>query len=238
MKTIKRVVTTLSLMLLFCGTCFSQEEFRKDSVWGLEWNLQDSVLTVSFLSSCGETNEWFQIQVRSFHGGVYMRRNTYDMASYYIDYREGSREYGIPDFDTSNPKSFSFVSFSIDTLAPELKRYTLSIALAEEYFDIPEDLSTYVGYFGVLFHNQNHPHEVYYDYETDYTQYSHFMYFDLLGELSCRVDTKNDAEPYRKVYYSLSGKPLQGMKENEPMVVVSKNDKDQIISSEITIWRP
>ncbi|MEE0911845.1 MAG: hypothetical protein U0L67_05290 [Paludibacteraceae bacterium] len=29
-----------------------------------------------------------------------------------------------------------------------------------EYFDIPEDLSTYVGYFAVLFHNQNHPHKV------------------------------------------------------------------------------
>ena len=65
-----------------------------------------------------------------------------------------------------------------------------------------------------------------------------YTYFNLLGELSYRIDNKNDAEPYRKVYYSLSGKPLQGMKENEPMVVVSKNDKDQIISSEITIWRP
>lgn len=107
-----------------------------------------------------------------------------------------------------------------------------------EYFDIPEDLSTYVGYFAVLFHNQNHPQKVYYDYGEDLTQFSHFMYFNLLWELSCRIDNKNDAEPYRKVYYSLSRNPLQGMKENEPMVVVSKNDKDQIISSEITIWRP
>ena len=231
MKTIKRVVTTLSLMLLFCGTCFSQEEFRKDSVWGLEWNLQDSVLTISFLSSCGETNEWFQIQVWSFLGGVYSFRNSYEMAQYYVNYQTGE------DFFASDPQ-YSFVSISIDTLAPELKRYTLSIALAEKYFNIPDDFSTYVGYFGVFFHNQNHKHDLYYEYDPDYTQYSHFMYFDLLGELSCRVDTKNDAEPYRKVYYSLSGKPLQGMKENEPMVVVSKNDKDQIISSEITIWRP
>ena len=231
MKTIKRVVTTLSLMLLFCGTCFSQEEFRKDSVWGLEWNLQDSVLTISFLSSCGETNEWFQIQVWSFLGGVYSFRNSYEMAQYYVNYQTGE------DFFASDPQ-YSFVSISIDTLAPELKRYTLSIALAEKYFNIPDDFSTYVGYFGVFFHNQNHKHDLYDEYDPDYTQYSHFMYFDLLGELSCRVDNKNDAEPYRKVYYSLSGKPLQGMKENEPMVVVSKNDKDQIISSEITIWRP
>ena len=233
MKTIKRVVTTLSLMLLFCGTCFSQEEFRKDSVWGLEWNLQDTVLTVSFLSSCGETNEWYQIQVRSFLGGVYSRRNIYDMAQYYVNYQTGEDFFG-----TTNSEKYSFVSISIDTLAPELKRYTFSFTLNEEYFNIPDDLSTYVGYFGVLFHNQNHKHDLYDEYDPDYTQYSHFMYFDLLGELSCRVDTKNDAEPYRKVYYSLSGKPLQGMKENEPMVVVSKNDKDQIISSEITIWRP
>ena len=233
MKTIKRVVTTLSLMLLFCGTCFSQEEFRKDSVWGLEWNLQDTVLTVSFLSSCGETNEWFQIQVWSFLGGVYSFRNSYEMAAYYVNYQTGEDFFG-----TTNSEKYSFVSISIDTLAPELKRYTFSFTLSEEYFNIPEDLSTYVGYFGVFFHNQNHKHDLYYEYEPDYTQYSHFMYFDLLGELSCRVDTKNDAEPYRKVYYSLSGKPLQGMKENEPMVVVSKNDKDQIISSEITIWRP
>ena len=231
MKTIKRVVTILSLMLLFCGTCFSQEEFRKDSVWGLEWNLQDSVLTVSFLSSCGETNEWFQIQVWSFLGGVYSFRNSYHMAQYYVNYQTGE------DFFASDPQ-YSFVSISIDTLAPELKRYTFSFTLNEEYFNIPDDLSTYVGYFGVYFHNQNHKHDLYYEYETDYTQYSHFMYFDLLGELSCRVDTKNDAEPYRKVYYSLSGKPLQGMKENEPTVVVSKNSEDQIINSEIAIWRP
>lgn len=233
MKTIKRVVTILSLMLLFCGTCFSQEEFRKDSVWGLEWNLQDSVLTVSFLSSCGETNEWYQIQVRSYRGGVYKKRNRYNMAQYYVNYQTGEDFFG-----TSDSKKHRFVSMSIDTLAPELKRYTLSVALAEEYFNIPDDLSTYVGYFGVNFHNQNHKHDLYYEYETDYTQYSHFMYFDLLGELSCRVDTKNDAEPYRKVYYSLSGKPLQGMKENEPTVVVSKNSEDQIINSEIAIWRP
>ena len=231
MKTIKRVVTILSLMLLFCGTCFSQEEFRKDSVWGLEWNLQDSVLTISFLSSCGETNEWFQIQVWSFLGGVYSFRNSYEMAAYYVNYQTGD------DFFASDPQ-YSFVSISIDTLAPELKRYTLSFTLSEKYFNIPDDLSTYIGYFGVFFHNQNHKHDLYYEYDPDLTQYSHFMYFNLLGELSCRVDTKNDAEPYRKVYYSLSGKPLQGMKENEPMVVVSKNDKDQIISSEITIWRP
>lgn len=233
MKTIKRVVTTLSLMLLFCGTCFSQEEFRKDSVWGLEWNLQDSVLTVSFLSSCGETNEWYQIQVWSYRGGVYKKRNRYDMAAYYVNYQTGEDKFG-----SSNSSKYSFVSMSIDTLAPELKRYTLSFTLSEEYFNIPDDLSTYVGYFGVNFHNQNHKHDLYYEYETDYTQYSHFMYFDLLGELSCRVDTKNDAEPYRKVYYSLSGKPLQGMKENEPTVVVSKNSEDQIINSEIAIWRP
>ena len=111
MKTIKRVVTTLSLMLLFCGTCFSQEEFRKDSVWGLEWNLQDSVLTVSFLSSCGETNEWYQIQVRSHLGGVYRRRNTYDMAQYYVNY-----ETGEDFFASTNPNKYSFVSISIDTL--------------------------------------------------------------------------------------------------------------------------
>lgn len=233
MKTIKRVVTILSLMLLFCGTCFSQEEFRKDSVWGLEWNLQDSVLTISFLSSCGETNEWYQIQVWSYRGGVYKKRNRYDMAAYYVNYQTGEDKFG-----SSNSSKYSFVSMSIDTLAPELKRYTLSFTLSEEYFNIPDDLSTYVGYFGVNFHNQNHKHDLYYEYETDYTQYSHFMYFDLLGELSCRVDTKNDAEPYRKVYYSLSGKPLQGMKENEPTVVVSKNSEDQIINSEIAIWRP
>jgi|GEM_PF-5655238 len=35
-----------------------------------------------------------------------------------------------------------------------------------------------------------------------------YTYFNLLGELSCRIDNKNDAEPYRKVYYSLSGKPF------------------------------
>ena len=234
MKTIKRVVTTLSLMLLFCGTCFSQEEFRKDSVWGLEWNLQDSVLTISFLSSCGETNEWFQIMVWSYRGGVYRKRNRYEMAQYYVNYQTGE-----DFFRPSALNQYSFVSISIDTLAPELKRYTFSFTLDnEEYFNIPDDLSTYVGYFGVNFHNQNHKHDLYYEYETDYTQYSHFMYFDLLGELSCRVDTKNDAEPYRKVYYSLSGKPLQGMKENEPTVVVSKNSEDQIINSEIAIWRP
>ena len=218
MKTIKRVVTILSLMLLFCGTCFSQEEFRKDSVWGLEWNLQDTVLTVSFLSSCGETNEWFQITVGSYPGGVYHWKNRYNMGTYYVNY-----ETGEDFFRTSNFNTFSFVSFSIDTLAPELKRYTLSFTLNEEYFNIPDDLSTYIGYFGVFFHNQNHKHDLYFEHETDYTQYSQFMYFDLLGELSCRVDNKNDAEPYRKVYYSLSGKPLQGMKENEPTVVVSKN---------------
>lgn len=233
MKTIKRVVTILSLMLLFCGTCFSQEEFRKDSVWGLEWNLQDSVLTISFLSSCGETNEWFQIIIDAFPGGVYHWKNSYDMCTYYVNYQPNELVFG-----TAEPHSFSFVSFSIDTLAPELKRYTLSVALAEEYFNIPDDLSTYVGYFGVCFHNQNHKHDLYNEYKTDYTQYSHFMYFNLLGELSCRVDTKNDAEPYRKIYYSLSGKPLQGMKENEPTVVVSKNSEDQIINSEIAIWRP
>ena len=79
---------------------------------------------------------------------------------------------------------------------------------------------------------------MYYDYGENLTQFSHFMYFNLLGDLSCRVDNKNDAEPDRNVYYSRFGKSLQGLKANEPMVVVSKNDKDQIISSEITIWRP
>jgi hypothetical protein len=46
---------------------------------------------------------------------------------------------------------------------------------------------------------------VYYDYGEDLTQFSHFMYFNLLGELSCRVDNKNDAEPYRKFIILSSG---------------------------------
>ena len=48
MKTIKRVVTTLSLMLLFCGTCFSQEEFRKDSVWGASVDTTETEMFVHF----------------------------------------------------------------------------------------------------------------------------------------------------------------------------------------------
>ena len=34
---------------------------------------------------------------------------------------------------------------------------------------------------------------MYYDCGENLTQFSHFMYFNLLGELSCRVDNKNDA---------------------------------------------
>jgi hypothetical protein len=97
MKTIKRVVTTLSLMLLFCGTCFSQEEFRKDSVWGASVDTTETEMFVHFYFSCKEKSKSNEIRFNYYHnddkkGGdlfyVYIGEDTVIFNSKYIEITE------------------------------------------------------------------------------------------------------------------------------------------------------
>ncbi len=129
------------------------------------------------------------------------------------------------------------VSYAIDTISVELTRYTISVSLAPVYLTIPQDISTYCGYFGIVFNAKNHKDGVYEPLD-DLTKSSQFLYFNLLGSLTWNEDYRNDSALYKEVYYSLAGVPLRNMPENEPVIVVKKDANDRIVSSKVRIWRP
>lgn len=213
-------------MLFFGGTCFAQqqEEFQRDSVWGLEWNLQDSILTVSFMSSC---DGYVAVGLSWYYGGVYSR-NTERNAGMYLNEDGGYWTCG-----TSAEDDIDFVSLNIDTLSTELTRYILSMKLKDIFLTIPQDISSYCGYFGIKFFAPNHMHSVYEVHSTDYTKCQQFLYFNLLDALSFTEYYRNDPASYNEVYYSMSGIPLREMPENEPVIVVRKSADNQVVSSRV-----
>lgn len=224
MKSLK-IFVIVGLSLLFGGTCFAQqqEEFQKDSVWGLEWNLQDSILTVSFMSSC---DGFYSFRFMSFRNGVYDGYHPYEMST--IANSDGDIIFITAD---NNPK-MSVVSCAIDTLSEELTRYTISASLNSIYLTIPQDISTYCGYFGIVFQAKNHEAGMYEPFE-DLTKDPQFLYFNLIDALSWNVDNVNDDTLFRETYYSMTGVPLREMPENEPVIVVRKSADNQVVSSRV-----
>ncbi len=235
MKSLK-IFVIVGLSLLFGGTCFAQqqEEFQKDSVWGLEWNLQDSILTVSFMSSC---DGFISIRFMSFKNGVYDLYQHRE-AGYLFNYGDDGIE--MSSYPNDNLLLFNqymhMVSYAIDTISVELTRYTISVSLAPVYLTIPQDISTYCGYFGIVFNAKNHKDGVYEPLD-DLTKSSQFLYFNLIDALSWNVDNLNDDKFFRESYYSMMGVPLREMQINDPVVVVRSID-NQIISSKVCVWRP
>lgn len=229
MKSLK-IFVIVGLSLLFGGTCFAQqqEEFQKDSVWGLEWNLQDSILTMSFMSSC---DGYVAVGLSWYYGGVYSR-NTERNAGMYLNEDGGYWTCG-----TSAEDDIDFVSLNIDTLSTELTRYILSMKLKDIFLTIPQDISSYCGYFGIKFFAPNHMHSVYEVHSTDYTKCQQFLYFNLLGSLTWNEDYKSDSALYNEVYYSMAGIPLREMPENEPVIVVRKSADNQVVSSRVCMRR-
>lgn len=221
---LKKIIISLSVMLWVGGACFAQqqEEFQRDSVWGLEWSLQDSILTMSFMSSC---EDYIAIEIYSFKNGNYDWYNDHDCFSYNRVTLGDSRE-----------NTIHMVSFEKDTISIELSKYTLSVRLNPEYLTIPQDISTYCGYFGIIFQSQGHKRMMYTPLD-DLTKCSQFMYFNLIDELSWNVDIRNDDVLYEKKYYSMTGEPLREISMNKPMIVVTSFD-NQIISSKVSVWRP
>ncbi len=210
-----------------------EEEFQRDSVWGLEWNLQDSILTVSFMSSC-DRDGYTGILLTSYKGGDY-RGDPFDHETFFLEGDGGM--YGEPKYTPD--AAMSFVSLAIDTLSTRLTRYTLVMKLGVVYLTIPQDISSYRGYFGVTFLAPNHDLSSYGEYMYhDLTQCSQFLYFNLLGSLTWNEDYKSDPALCKEVYYSMAGVPLRNMPENEPVIVVKKDANDRIVSSKVRIWRP
>ena len=224
MKSLK-IFVIVGLSLLFGGTCFAQqqEEFQRDSVWGLEWNLQDSILTVSFMSSC---DGFISFRLMSFRNGVY---NGYD---FFERISIANLDGDIISTSTHLSQNMSFVSCAIDTISVALTRYTISVSLNSIYLTIPQDISTYCGYFGIIFQAENHKGIMYDPYE-DLTKVPQFLYFNLIDALSWNVDNVNDDTLFRKTYYSMTGVPLREMPENEPVIVVRKSADNQVVSSRV-----
>ena len=234
MKSLK-IFVIVGLSLLFGGTCFAQqqEEFQKDSVWGLEWNLQDSILTMSFMSSC-DRDGYTGILLTSYKGGDY-RGDPFDHETFFLEGDGGM--YGEPKYTPD--AAMSFVSLAIDTLSTRLTRYTFVMKLGVVYLTIPQDISSYRGYFGVTFLAPNHDLSSYGEYMYhDLTQCSQFLYFNLLGSLTWNEDYKSDPALCKEVYYSMAGVPLRNMPENEPTVVLMKSADNQIVNSKVCVWRP
>ena len=206
-----------------------EEEFQRDSVWGLEWNLQDSILTVSFMSSC---DGFYSFELMSFRNGVYDGYHPYERVIIGIS-DDGDV---IPSTGDYFSKNMSFVSYAIDTLSEELTRYTISASLNSIYLTIPQDISTYCGYFGIIFQAKNHDASMYEPFE-DLTKDPQFLYFNLIDALSWNVDNVNDDTLFRKTYYSMTGIPLREMPENEPVIVVRKSADNQVVSSRVCMRR-
>ena len=220
-------------MLLVGGTCFAQqqEEFQKDSVWGLEWNLQDSILTVSFMSSC---DGFWAVILTSYTGGVYKETNTgADLHEGLIVMPSGASSYMNDAHDIIHS------SMNVDTISAYLTKYTLSVILDSEYLTIPQNLSTYHGYFGVTLQGPGHDRtDVYGPYKDDLTKCKQFLYFNLLNSLSWNKDYRSSSTLNDEMYYSLAGIPLKEMRENEPIVVIMKSADNRIVNSKIRIYRP
>ena len=195
MKSLK-IFVIMGLMLLFGGTCFAQqqEEFQRDSVWGLEWNLQDSILTMSFMSSC---DGYVAVGLSWYYGGVYSR-NTERNAGMYLNEDGGYWTCG-----TSAEDDMDFVSLNIDTLSTELTRYILSMKLKDIFLTIPQDISSYCGYFGIKFFAPNHMHSVYEVHSTDYTKCQQFLYFNLLDTLTSSEEYRQEEEFQRDSVWGL-----------------------------------
>ena len=195
MKSLK-IFVIMGLMLLFGGTCFAQqqEEFQRDSVWGLEWNLQDSILTMSFMSSC---DGYVAVGLSWYYGGVYSR-NTERNAGMYLNEDGGYWTCG-----TSAEDDIDFVSLNIDTLSTELTRYILSMKLKDIFLTIPQDISSYCGYFGIKFFAPNHMHSVYEVHSTDYTKCQQFLYFNLLDTLTSSEEYRQEEEFQRDSVWGL-----------------------------------
>ena len=106
------------------------------------------------------------------------------------------------------------------------------------YLTIPQDLSSYLGYFGVMLTSQDHSYwDVYWPYNDDFTKCNQFMYFNLLNSLTWNEDYRNDSALYNEVYYSMTGIPLREMPENEPVIVVRKSADNQVVSSRVCMRR-
>ena len=230
MKSLK-IFVIVGLSLLFGGTCFAQqqEEFQKDSVWGLEWNLQDSILTVSFMSSC---DGFESLEIASFIGGVYNDSpgERFKRCGLIVSPRRYTAY-------STMQEDIIYSSLMVDTISANLTKYTLSVKLGSVYLTIPQDLSSYPGYFGVRFWASYSP-DIYRPYDDDLTKCSQFLYFNLLNSLTWNEDYRNDSALYNEVYYSMTGSPLRQMHVNEPTVVLTRNADNQIVNSEVRVRRP
>ena len=207
-----------------------EEEFQRDSVWGLEWNLQDSILTMSFMSSC---DGFETVRIISYIGGVYN-----GMPGEFFEHCGLTVMPGGFTAYRTEIEDIIYSSLMVDTISANLTRYTLSVKLGSVYLTIPQDLSSYPGYFGVMLTSQDHSYwDVYWQYNDDFTKCNQFMYFNLLNSLTWNEDYRNDSTLYNEVYYSMAGIPLREMPENEPVIVVRKSADNQVVSSKVCMRR-
>lgn len=224
MKQLKKFVV-LGVLLLIGINCVAQGEYQKDSIWGLEWNLEGSKLEVSLLSSY---DDFFVFEISSYEQGRYNYLTRYDYGLY-------STEIGIVE---GNEESMYIDSIKIDTLNTGIYKITVILSLSEQYLNVPEDLSTYRGYFGVRMLSENSA--VMDDYrrnELDYTLCNQFFYFDLIGRLSFIEDYRFSNELHTESYYSLLGIPTSVKNTKEPLVVVVKDGEGKIVERSVRIIR-
>lgn len=183
MKNFKALLIA-GLLLLVGGNCFAQEEYNRDSIWGLEWNFQDSILTVGFVASFPmDSLPTFIIQ--NFEGGFYDVYHQVGMSTYNKDvWRDSFKE----DFFTD--------SLKVDSLDKYLTHITFYIKVVDpRFYTVPEDITTYWGFFGIQFEyseDTGHYYSEFEPYKDDYTKNSKFLYFDLLGKVS---STEKDTIP-------------------------------------------
>lgn len=225
MKQLKKFVV-LGVLLLIGINCVAQGEYQKDSIWGLEWNLEGSKLEVSLLSSYED--EIFILEISSYEQGRYNYLTRYDYGLY-------STEIGIVE---GNEESMYIDSIKIDTLNTGIYKITVILSLSEQYLNVPEDLSTYRGYFGVRMLSRNGAAmDDYRRNELDYTLCNQFFYFDLIGRLSFIEDYRFSNELYTESYYSLLGIPTSVKNTKEPLVVVVKDGEGKIVERSVRIIR-
>lgn len=229
MKNFKALLIA-GLLLLVGGNCFAQEEYNRDSIWGLEWNFQDSILTVGFVASF-PMDSLPTFMIMNFKGGFYD-----------VYHQGGHSTYNKDGWKDSIKDLFFTDSLKVDSLDKYLTHITFYIKVVDpRFYTVPEDITTYQGFFGIHFfyaENTGHYYNEFEPYIDDFTKNSKFLYFDLLGRLSSTDDYSMDKSRYNISYYSLSGMPITTPQANTLAVRVQKDEQNMIISSKLYFVRP
>ncbi|MCQ2082573.1 MAG: hypothetical protein MJZ11_13040 [Lachnospiraceae bacterium] len=229
MKQLKKFVV-LGVLLLIGINCVAQGEYQKDSIWGLEWNLEGSKLEISLLSTYTSSGEgdYFILEITTYTEGEYSDRYRYD----YVNYCSTDARI------VNTHRSMIMNSIKIDTLSVGLYRITAYLSLIEDYLKVPEDMSNYHGYFGISMLSDNKEVEDdYYNNCFNLTQCRQFLYFDLIGKFSSLEDINLRDGLYSESYYSMTGIPIASIKPHNPTVVVIKDADNKIVERSIRIIR-